>query len=342
MQGQFTHYSQRLKYNFMKRLPFFVFITLFVLLNTPITAQSLLDRAAKRAAERLEQKTEERIDRKVDEQIDKSLDNVESSVQQDTETTARQERSTERASQRSAGNLLGRMGMSSTPVNLEDQYKFASSMRMNVKSYRKNGKLKSDGDMVTYINPSGEYLGYEFVSGEIDTPKSGQNKGLMVYDYKNNAMIILSDDGGKKTGIAYGLGNLTEWAASQEAQEGAVSEESEALYKHPNVKKTGRSKTILGYKCDEYEYTDENGRANMWITNDYKANTRDAFAGIFSLAFLAHGNMSGFLMESESLDLKSGEKTHMVVTDINLKANVTFNMSQYEITNIGSMNIATE
>ncbi|WP_157363770.1 DUF4412 domain-containing protein [Alkaliflexus imshenetskii] len=296
----------------------------------------ILERAARRASERLEQKAEERIDRKIDEKIDQSLDSIESSMESEAgETSAKPAAARENASQRRMENLLGSIGISTTPVALEDKYTFDSYVKMNVKSYDKKGKLKSDGDMVTYVANDGNCLGYEFISGEFEANKTGDKKGVFIMDYKNKATIVLSDDAGKRTGIAYGLGDLNEWASGVD-DEYEKDESEDTMVLNPKFTKTGRTKTILGYRCEEYLYEDEEGRANIWITNEYRARTHDAYSTIFNTMVLAHGG-TGMMLESESVDLKSGEKTVMRVTELDANKKTTFNLGQYEITNLGSI-----
>jgi hypothetical protein len=56
-------------------------------------------------------------------------------------------------------------------------------------------------------------------------------------------------------------------------------------------------------------------------------------------ATYSRGMPFGFVMESESEDTKTGDRTLMRVTDIDTKANKQFSMGGYQITNLGSMKI---
>ena len=76
-------------------------------------------------------------------------------------------------------------------------------------------------------------------------------KSTIIFDSKNSAMLILSDSDGEKTGFAMGIDPEM---LAEEVEE--YAEESEAdPYK---AYKTGKTKTILGYSCDEYLVEDEN------------------------------------------------------------------------------------
>jgi hypothetical protein len=308
----------------------------------PLNAQSMMERVAKKAAERLEQKTEDRLDKKADERIDKSLDSMEESVTSDNQGTPSPAKDTDAANQKRMGNLLGKMGISSEPVKYGDSYTFNSSMRINIKTIDKKGKVVNDGEMISYLSEDDKYMAYEFVSGDInveagDAPK---NKGLFILDYDNHATLILSEENNQKTGVAYGLSEDFVQSASDEEDFEAIessSDEADLDYTPSNIKKTGRTKDILGYKCQEYEYEDENTRGSFWLTKDYKSPRSSAIPSMFNWTAVTFGGTSGFLMASESTDLESGEKSTMEVTEINSNKNTSFNTQNYEITNLGSI-----
>lgn len=309
----------------------------------PIKAQSLMERMAKKAADKLEQKTEDRIDRKVDESIDKQLDSIEESATAEKSDTPSADKDSEAASQKRMENLLGKMGISSEPVNYADSYTFNASMRINIKTIAKNGKIKSDGDMVSYLSDNNKYMAYEFVSGDINVDNAPKNKGIFILDYTNHATLILSDDNNTKTGVVYGLSESFDEETYKDevnADPNADAEEADWDYNASEFKKTGRTKNILGYKCEEYEYADEETKGAVWITKDYKAARSTALPSMFNWTAVTFGRTSGFLMASESTDLQSGEKSTMEVTEINNNKNTSFNTQQYEITNLGSIGMA--
>ncbi|MCA1744969.1 MAG: DUF4412 domain-containing protein, partial [Bacteroidales bacterium] len=299
-----------------------IIVLLSALCMVPINAQSLMERMAKKAAEKLEQKTEDRIDRKVDESIDKQLDNIEESATAEKSDTQSADQDSEAASKKRMENLLGKMGISSEPVNYADAYTFNASMRINIKTIAKNGKVKSDGDMVSYLSDNNKYMAYEFVSGDINVDNAPKNKGIFILDYNNHATLILSEDNNKKTGVAYGLTeSFTDETYEDEAYTDNDAEEADWDYNASKLKKTGRTKNILGYKCEEYEYADEETKGAVWITKDYKAARSTALPSMFNWTAVTFGQTSGFLMASESTDLQSGEKSTMEVTEINNNKN---------------------
>jgi hypothetical protein len=175
-------------------------------------------------------------------------------------------------------------------------------------------------------------MAYEFVSGDMAEP----DLGLIIIDAKNGATIILSEEKGKKTAIAYGLGTFFQTVHDESLEDLDLTETPETYLMNPNVEKTGRSKTIAGLSCEEYKYTDENAVSNIWITKDLKMNTQDFFGALFKTSLYSHGMGWGYMMEATTVDKESGDKSVMEVTKVDKNSNTKVLMSDYEVTNIGS------
>ncbi len=125
----------------------------------------------------------------------------------------------------------------------------------------------------------------------------------------------------------------------EDDDDGYVEEyEEDVDYMNPQYKKTGRTKNIAGYKCEEYAFDNEEEKGSFWVTKDAEWKTNDTFSAIFRAGLYSHGVYNGMLMESESTDKGTGEKNMMQVTELNDKASVNFTPGDYELTNLGSMN----
>ena len=61
----------------------------------------------------------------------------------------------------------------------------------------------------------------------------------------------------EKTGIAYGIPDLFKEDSDNDTFD---NEDVTPIYK-----KTGRTKSILGYKCEEYAYSDESSKGTFWV-----------------------------------------------------------------------------
>ncbi|TVZ56286.1 uncharacterized protein DUF4412 [Lutibacter sp. Hel_I_33_5] len=90
------------------------------------------------------------------------------------------------------------------------------------------------------------------------------------------------------------------------------------------LKKTGASKSILGFTCYEYKYTNEGGYVSVWATKDFPANNTN----ITMLGMREGGIIEGFVLE---IDSKSGNDTgNMKAVKYNKNKSVTINTNDYK------------
>lgn len=318
-----------------KSVSFIIILFLLACQVESVSAQGFLNKLSKKVQNKIEKKTEQKVDEKVDQEIDKKLDQAFDSIGNN---NSRGRTDEERQNDRMQKMMKG-MGFSGEPVPIQDSYGFDYKMQMHVESYDADGKKETDGDFITYLSTEGKDFAYEFVGGDMQQ----KGKGTFIMDLGNKAMIILSDEDGKKSGIVYGfdMQGMNDSIYDSQAYKDMESGDAANMSMSPYVKKTGRSKSILGYRCKEYKYDnpDDSEKATFWISKDVNIVTRDFMSTLLKSATYSHGMPWGFVMESESEDTKTGERNVMHVTDINTKANKKFMMSNYQITNIGSMKL---
>ena len=121
-----------------------------------------------------------------------------------------------------------------------------------------------------------------------------------------------------------------------------LEDSPEAYLANPNVKKTGRTKSIAGYKCEEFLYSDENAESHIWITQDLKMKTNDFFSTVYKTNIYSHGMPWGYMMEATTIDKADGEKSTMQVTKVDSNSKVNFSINDYAITNLGSIQVPEE
>ena len=315
----------------MKTLLKIFWLSIFsIFLMQPVQGQKLLNRLK----QKVEQKIDERVEKKVEEEIDTKLEegNEENSSERNDSVDSREDK----MEQRMQGMLKG-LGISSEPVTIADSYRFDQMIQMHMESYDEKGEKTDEGEFITHLNPKTKSMAYQMISGDI--AESGQ--GMFIIDTENSATIILSEENGKKTGIVYGMEGFLQ-SMGETYDETELEETSDMYLANPNVKKTGKTKTIAGYKCEEYVFSDEETVSNIWITKDLKMNTQDYFSTLFKTSMYSHGMPWGYTMEVITENKSNKEKSIMKVTDIDTNSNVTFSMSNYEITNLGSFQMPVE
>jgi hypothetical protein len=305
--------------------------------------RNLPRKVQEKVEEKVEERVEEKIDEKIDEAIDKQLDKIEESLEKESESdsdatkssSGRDEKDKER--EQRMQNILKGIGMGGEPVPVADSYTFKQMIEMRVESFDKNGKKESEGDFITHLSPDSKSMAYQVVSGDMGNP----GQGMFIIDAENGATIILSEENGEKTGIIYGMGAFFSSIGATYEEEN-MGETQEAYLANPNVKKTGRTKTIAGYRCEEYKFNDEETESEVWITQDLKMNTQDFFSTLFKTNLYARGVPWGYMMEATTIDKESGEKSVMQVTRVDANSNKRFNMGDYQLTNLGSFTMPAE
>lgn len=316
-----------------KFLPLSLILVVLIAFAEPASAQGFLNKLSKKVQDKIEKKVEKKVDDKVDEKVDEELDKVFEGQDEDESMD-----DTDRDAARLQKMMKG-FGMSGEPVPVEDDYTFDSKLQMHIETYNKDGKQESDGDFITYLDSKGKNFAYQFIGGDMQE----KGKGMFIMDLKNKAMIILSEDErrGERQGVVYGLdmSEMDDW--DEEVYNDLEEEEVPDVAMSPYVKKTGRTKSIEGYKCEEYLYNnpEDEVEASFWVSKDVKISTRDFMGALLKMSSYSHGMPWGFVMESESTDTETGERSIMRVTDLDTNANKKFSLSGYKITNIGSMQI---
>lgn len=310
-------------------------VSISIAFMIPANGQKLLKSLKEKAQERIEKKVEERVEEKVDEKIDQELDKIEESLEKDKaegKNTDSKSSSNEDKSQQRMMRMLKGMGVTGEPVPIADSYEFDHLIQMHIESYDVSGKKINEGEFITHLNPKTKSMAYEVVSGDMGDP----GQGMFIIDAENGASIILSDKNNEKTGIVYGIGSFMESMGDTYEEEVDLPDSPETYLANPNVKKTGKTKTIAGFNCEEYIYSDDETESEIWITKDLKMNTQDFFGTLFKTTMYSQGIGWGYLMESTSKNKLNGEKSIMKVTNVDKNSSVKFSMNDYKITNFGS------
>jgi len=197
-------------------------------------------------------------------------------------------------------------------VPYESDYNFDAYIQMEISNYKKNGDLDDQMVYDNYVNKTKADYAMVF--------KDGKDQSTIIFDTKNSAMLILSESDGEKTGFAT---SIDPEAMAEMVKDYEVEEETTDLTPY-NLKKTGKSKTILGYQCDEYLAEDEYSEVHMWMSEKLGKevrkewmNNQQTFGALFTHAYA----LNGMVLEYDMLDKDNGKKTIMLVTKINLNHN---------------------
>ena len=217
----------------------------------------------------------------------------------------------------------------SMDVEVSDTYKFDGYTTMVVKSVDEKGKDLDPFMMKTYISESDNAVAMEFENQD----KKSNAKTVLIYDMERNASIFLIDSDGKKNSMAYRYDfeamsegvDMTDW-------------ENDLDDADFTIRKSGNSKVIHGYTCEEYIAESEDGKAIYWIT-DKPIKGSGSFWGegnplmgtkayqqqSTKLNNLPNGHMMEMYFESH----KDQSKSEIKITEINDNSPTSFIMKDY-------------
>lgn len=229
--------------------------------------------------------------------------------------------------------MMGMMGLNN--VKYDMNYNFTSSMSMEMQATDSLGK-KSDKIFYTnYFDKNSRNFAMEFEGADKQSGK--KQKSLMIFDYKNWAMLILGDkENNEKSGIAMQMAKDTSVEAQQKKPVSETHKDLSSANMH--YKATGRTKIIAGYSCKEYVYENTEGKGEIWATNDVVFDYSTAYghmAGMQTLATGGTGYGLGTMMEMHFKSLRSKSQTDLVVTDIKPSNPKSFNLTGYQIIGMG-------
>ncbi len=140
-------------------------------------------------------------------------------------------------------------------VPTESQYDFAGYGVMEMNYVDEKGKTQDPVNLKAYMATGTGYTAMEF-----SDPKEPASITTMIFDMKNEATILLMDNEGTKNSLAYKL----DFDDIQESTTDSVSLEPKDF----TIEKTGKTKTILGYSCEEYFIKTEDGEGFYWVTKE--------------------------------------------------------------------------
>lgn len=176
-----------------------------------------------------------------------------------------------------------------TDIKHNDEYNFTGRIHMVMENYDKKDVVKSD--YFTYFNANTLNAGIEV---KIENPENSEQSipTMFIFDNDNRCFMMLMQGEGSKTGIISTIPDDSTLTAQTKNQK--VNDEKPAT-----ITKTGNTKMIAGYKCDEYKVVEEGeeGYANVWMTKDVKIKADKKNWGKAGMpAYYGHPEFEGSMM----------------------------------------------
>ena len=246
----------------MKTRFFFLLCTLLLIVSASTYAQGgyILRRAINRQVER-------EIDTVLDKKVQEEKKNAREREKLEQQNAAKEETNAEETSEETSdgeqtqgGMDLGGLFGNKVDLKYNDKYDFASRLYMQAETYDKKDVTKMD--MYMFYSAATPNVGIETKS---ITSESGEELPVvssMVMDAENKCFIMLTNMNGTKMGI---ISAVPDENAPETDKNGRPVKKTP-----PTITKTGNTKMIAGYKCDEYSYKDPDTKTTgkLWHSKD--------------------------------------------------------------------------
>lgn len=252
-----------------------IFLTILLIFTVPVfnnaqvgnMLRNKVGRVVNAGAKVLSKETDKKIDsaatKEAEKAVVKSQENKTQNQQDSTVQAAETENESNRSGNRSSQggfNLSGLMGGGKVTSKYNESYSFNNRIYTEMEMHDKKDVTKMN--YFIYFNDDNANAGFE--SKMVSTSEEGQQVEAttsFVSDGDNKSFIMMTDMGGMRIGI------ISEVPEENSAEGQAAAEAPKAT-----ITKTGNTRMVAGYKCDEYLYTDNETKEHgkIWATKDLR------------------------------------------------------------------------
>jgi hypothetical protein len=208
-------------------------------------------------------------------------------------------KSTDQGNQGQGGPGFGKLFGNKIDLKYKEAYDFTSRIYMVTETYDKKDVMKMDFFM--YYSATSPSIGIETKTISNEGGEVAPVAASMVMDGENKSFLMLTDMNGMKMGM---ISAIPDENTVQPQPDGKPAKKDTP----PNFTKTGNTKVIAGYKCDEYSYTDPDDKTSgkVWFTKE--ANLKIDKRGWQNTGMAAYyGNTAfneGIILANETYDEK--------------------------------------
>ncbi len=201
--------------------------------------------------------------------------------------------------------------MSGKKPKVQSEYKFTASATYQMVSGKKNDTFNYK---YYYSSSDDGLLGIEMT---IDS----KSKTRSVADFKNKGMIMFMDD--------------QKMVMSMSVDFDKAISEANSSTKYTAPQKTGKTKTILGYNCEEWVSDADDMKMSFWITTNAPFEAKSFYKYLYDSyrkqKIILPTNMSGFPMEMEGVSKDGKKNFKSTCTAVDKNSSTTFSTAGYKI-----------
>lgn len=251
----------------MKKIQLTLLILVLMAFAMPAHAQ-ILDKLGKKMEEKMEeklkqrqkkyeQKAEDKVDEKIDGALDKGEDAVEGSVKRDKSSD-----SSDAEEEEASAGLAGLLGAVSMGVDVDIQSAYQLNYVMNVKV--ESISEKETNGMTYEIGANTTDKSFSYMKSLTATSKGKTDDmsklGFTIFEYDQSAMVMFMDEQQMYMATKFDGEAIEAYAESQQ--------EETPDYSSFDLVKTGATKTVAGFKCEEYTMSTDDHDISYWLSED--------------------------------------------------------------------------
>ena len=255
-----------------KTLFFSALLIMFSVVSNGQISKFLKNRA-NNAANVVERAAAKTVDKEVESAVQKKADNIADSINKNNSSNQNQGQ----GNQRQGGVNLGKFFSGKVDIKYSEEYDFTSRLWMQTESYEKKDVVKVD--LYMYSNSSRPVVAMETKALSDEKGNTTPVTSEWVMDGENKCFLLLTDSNGTKMGIISSFNEEKTTQTQPDAK--TVNQPNEKPSYQPKENpsqritptgftKTGNTRMIAGYRCEEYSYTDPDNKTTgkLWFTKD--------------------------------------------------------------------------
>ena len=302
------------------------------------TLNDLLKRQKNKTTRKVEEKVEKKVDEKVDEEVDKAVDKLFRNLfeEEKKETPKNPEEKKEINSEaqeaipdaqqninNAMSGLLKSMGVG-VDIPHKERYDFTANIKMKIEAVDEMGNQQPEAFYNTFFNESDADYAIEFTNEE-------DEMAYFIFDAENSVTLIMAQSEDNKTGIATKLSEESLDEMMGEAYEDAAEQAN------LNLKKTGKTKTVGGYKCDEYRYEDDESITFLYVTKALKKKLNKVYkSSIFTGLIAMPGYVDGVVVQYDTKSKIDKSSSVLTIVDVDMGKKSKISTEGYQFIGIAA------
>lgn len=288
----------------MKKTLLIFTCTILLSYNSNAQFGRIFDKATDKINDKISEEINNAIYREIEKRVMKSVDEA-------MDDMLRERYRQDSLSGKTTADYSGFLSAFMTPVELPDSYTFDMVLIADTKDY--DGTKSTIEFMIT---KDGSLMGIK----QLD----GSNTSNIIIDLKNDVMATYTEEDGKKQVIA--IPNMLTIGG------GYIKANVDEVDMEVKFEKTGKTKKIEGYKCEEYLIEDEETKTKAYIATEFPISWRDSHGQFLNhiMPTTRREQMpEGMALKSESKTKKKNKKSSFEVKEI-IDEPIVIDNTEYE------------